>query len=176
MKDMIVKLLEGQTRLEHEVTEIKTELKKNSIGLGTIGENINIIGEVQTAHKEQHDFSFENTDALIDEKSNLIKIAVTSVSKDVKEVKESVDVIFMEKVLNEIRKFYKLNGYDFVKSININDLVEYTELSETQISKIVKELEVKGYLLEYCWKDKNGCEFYLNDLGKQKLLYTSHFI
>lgn len=171
MKDMLVKLLEGQTRLEHEVTEIKTELKKNSIGLGTIGKNINIIGEIQTANKEQHDFSFKNTNALIDGKTDLIKIDMTSVSKDVKEVKESVDVIFMEKVLNEIRKFYKLNGYDFVKSININDLVEYTELSENKISKIVKALEVKGYLIEYCWKDKNGCEFYLNDLGKQKILH-----
>lgn len=93
MKDMLVKLLEGQTRLEYEVTGIKTEVKKTSIELEAIGKNINIIVEVQTAHKEQHDFSFKNTDALIDEKTDLIETAVKSISKDVKEVMESVDVM-----------------------------------------------------------------------------------
>ncbi|MBK5201419.1 MAG: hypothetical protein JJE21_07780 [Spirochaetaceae bacterium] len=100
MKDMLVKLLEGQTRLEYEITGIKTEVtglktevKKNSIELESIGKNINIIVEVQTAHKEQHDFSFKNTDALIDKKTDLIETAVKSVSKDVKEVMESVDVM-----------------------------------------------------------------------------------
>lgn len=170
MKDMLVKLLEGQTRLEHELTEIKAEVKKNSIEIETIGKNINIIVDIQTAHKEQHDFLFKNTDSPIEEKTDLMEIVVSSVSKDVKEVDESVDVIFVEKVLNEIRRFYKLNGYDFVNPININDLVEYTKLSENEVSKVVKALEVKGYLLEFCWKDKNGCEFFLNDLGKQKLL------
>lgn len=86
LKDMLIKLLE-------DVAEIKTEVKKNSMELETIGENINIVVEVQAAHKEQHDFSFENTDALIDEKTDLLGIAVKSVSKDVNEVKESVDVM-----------------------------------------------------------------------------------
>jgi archaellum component FlaC len=86
IKDMLVKLLE-------DVAEIKTEVKKNSMELETIGKNINIVVEVQTAHKEQHDFSFKNTDALIDEKTDLLGVAVKSVSKDVKEVKESVDVM-----------------------------------------------------------------------------------
>ncbi|HEY5535241.1 MAG TPA: hypothetical protein VIL99_09945 [Ignavibacteria bacterium] len=100
IKDMLVKLLEGQNRVQNDITgikteiiEMKTEIKKNSIELETIGKNINIIVEVQTAHKEQHDFSFKNTDALIDEKTDLIETAVKSISKDVNEVKEGVDVM-----------------------------------------------------------------------------------
>ena len=78
----------------------------------------------------------------------------------------------MERVLNEIMKFYELNEYDFMNPITINDLVEFTNLSENKILKIVKELEIKGYIALLCWKDKNGCEFYLKDLGKQKILDT----
>ncbi|MCB2294519.1 hypothetical protein LGK95_13475 [Clostridium algoriphilum] len=107
IKDMLVKLLEGQNRVQNEITGIKTEItgikteiigmkteiKKNSIELETIGKNINTVVEVQTAHKEQHDFLFKNTDALIDEKTDLIETAVKSISKDVNEVKEGVDVM-----------------------------------------------------------------------------------
>jgi len=93
IKDMLVKLLEGQNRVQNEITGIKTEIKKNSIELETIGKNINIVVEVQTAHKEQHDFSFKNTDELIDEKTDLIETAVKSISKDVNGVKEGVDVM-----------------------------------------------------------------------------------
>mgnify|MGYP001597633593 CR=1 FL=1 len=171
IKDMLVKLLERQTKLEHEINEIKMELKKGSIELETILKNVNTTIDGQTAHKDQRDLLTQNTNSIIYERTELIE-AVTSVSEDVKEIKESVNVIFMEKVINEIRKFYKQNGYDFVKSVNINDLIEGTELSESQISKVVKELQLKKYILEYCWIDKNGCEFYLNDLGKEKLLPT----
>lgn len=169
IKDMLVELLEIQTKLEHDVTEIKTELEKSSIELETILKNVNTTVDGQKTYKDQRNMLTQNTNSIIYERTELIE-AVTNVSEDVKEIKESVNVIFMEKVLNEIRKFYKQNGYDFVKSVNINDLIEGTELSESQISKVVKELQVKKYILEYCWIDKNGCEFYLNDLGKQKLL------
>lgn len=43
IKDMLVKLLEGQTRLE-------TEVKKNSIILEAVQKKIDIIAEVQTSH------------------------------------------------------------------------------------------------------------------------------
>jgi len=78
----------------------------------------------------------------------------------------------MESVLNEIRRFYELSGYDFMNPITINDLVDATQLSENEILEIVKELEIKGYIAVLRWKDKNGSEFYMNDLGKQKILDT----
>jgi len=79
-------------------------------------------------------------------------------------------MIFLEKVLNIIRTFYEQTDYDFMNPITINNLVESTQLSENEISKIVKELEIKDYIAVLRWKDKEGDEFYLKDLGKQKIL------
>lgn len=100
IKDMLVKLLEGQKSLKTEVSDIKGELnelkgevKKNSMKLETIEGNITIIAEVQSGYKEQSESSFKNTDALIEEKTDLIEIAVKSVSKDINEVKESIEVL-----------------------------------------------------------------------------------
>ena len=76
----------------------------------------------------------------------------------------------MEKVLNAIRRFYEQTDYDFMDPITINDLVDVTYLSENEVLEIVKELENKGYIAVLRWKDKNGDEFYLKDLGKQKIL------
>ncbi|WP_298838756.1 hypothetical protein [Clostridium sp.] len=73
----------------------------------------------------------------------------------------------MDKVLNAIREFYKEAAYDFVKPICINSLVEMTK---DETLEIVKELKDKGYIAEINWKDGKKCEFYLNDLGKQKIL------
>jgi hypothetical protein len=171
IKDILVKLLEGQNRLEHEVSGIKIGVKKNSIELETIAKTVNRIIKVQTDHKERNDFLFKNTNEIVDEKMDSIEDAVTNVSKELKDIKEATNMIFVEKVSNEIRRFYKLNGYDFVKPVRVKDLVLYTKLYENQILKIVKELAIKGYLVEICLIDKNGCEFSLTDLGKEKLLY-----
>ena len=61
LKNMMVKVLEGHTRLESKVTSIddkliglETEVRKNSIKIETIGKHINIIEEeVQTSHNEE---------------------------------------------------------------------------------------------------------------------------
>ena len=73
----------------------------------------------------------------------------------------------MEKVLNAIREFYKENGYDYIKPIYINSLVEMTK---EETIEIVKELKDKEYIAEISWRDENKCKFYLNDFGKQKIL------
>lgn len=114
IKDILVKLLEGQNRLEGEVGGLKsdvsdlkgevsglnirvsgleTEVKKNSIELEDVNRKIDVIGEVQKAHKEQDEMAFRNTDVTIEEESDLLRTALKSVSKDVKEVKENIDVL-----------------------------------------------------------------------------------
>ena len=128
IKDILVKLLEGQNRLESDVNGLKTEVgglksdvgglksdvsdlkgevsglnirvsgletevKKNSIELEDVNRKIDVIGEVQKAHKEQDEMAFRNTDVTIEEESDLLRTALKSVSKDVKEVKENIDVL-----------------------------------------------------------------------------------
>lgn len=61
LKNMLVQILEAQTRIEGEV-------KKNSIKLETLEKNINIIAEVQTAHKEQSTKELNKLDTLINGK------------------------------------------------------------------------------------------------------------
>jgi hypothetical protein len=81
-----MKLLEGQTKLE-------TQMQKHSIILETIEKKIDIIAEVQTSHKEQSEAAFKDTNALTKEKTDVIETAVKTISKDVKEVKESIEVL-----------------------------------------------------------------------------------
>ncbi|KOA21550.1 hypothetical protein CLHOM_00090 [Clostridium homopropionicum DSM 5847] len=68
IKDILIKLLEGQTRLENEVNGVKNYIKKNLIKLEAIEKKIDIITEVQTSHKEQNEKSFKNIDSVIEEK------------------------------------------------------------------------------------------------------------
>jgi SepF-like predicted cell division protein (DUF552 family) len=95
IKDIFKKLLEGQTRLDEKVSEIETEVRKrkNSIKLENIEKNINIIAEVQTKHKELNEKEYEKTGNIIIAKTSLIETVVTNTSKDVKEVKESMEVL-----------------------------------------------------------------------------------
>ena len=93
IKDMLVKILEGQSRLESKVTGLETEARKHSVKFETIEENIKIIAELQSGHKEQNEISIKNTNSLIEEKTDLLSTAVKSVSKDVKDVKESIEVL-----------------------------------------------------------------------------------
>ncbi len=67
LKEMLVKLLEGQNRLENKFTGLETEVKKNSIKLEAIEKKIDIIAEVQTSHKEQNERSFAKA---LEEQSN----------------------------------------------------------------------------------------------------------
>ena len=86
IKAMFVKLLEGQNRLESEV-------KKNSIKLESIETKIEVIVEIQTAHKKQNEIAFKKSNSLTEEKVDLLGTSIKSVSKDVKEVKEGIDVM-----------------------------------------------------------------------------------
>ena len=86
LKDILVKLLEGQE-------ELKTEVRKNSINLENIEKKIEIISEIQTAHKEQNISQIQEVNKHIDEKIYLIGTALESTSKDVKEIKESIEVL-----------------------------------------------------------------------------------
>ena len=52
-----------------------------------------MIAEVQTAHKEQNVRAFKNSDSLKEEKVGLLGTSIKSVSRDVKEVKENIDVM-----------------------------------------------------------------------------------
>jgi len=95
-----VKLLDGQNRVETEFVKlldgqnrVEIELKKNSIKLESIETKIDIIAEVQTSHKEQNEIAFKNSDSLTEEKVDLLGTSIKSISKDVKEVKESIDVM-----------------------------------------------------------------------------------
>ncbi|MGH4049877.1 MAG: hypothetical protein ACREVX_00730 [Clostridium sp.] len=86
IKTILLKLLEGQNSVE-------TEVKKNSIKLESIETKINVIAEIQTAHKDQNEKAFRNSNSLTEEKVDLLGTSIKSISKDVKEVKENIDVM-----------------------------------------------------------------------------------
>lgn len=117
LRDMLVKLLEGQNRLATTVSGLETEVRKNSMKLEAIEKKIDIIAEVQTAHREQHERSFNqvlqeqsNTNSLVTSSLKTVSDDVIEVKKDIKELREKFDKV--EKVTIQ-------NTYDvaYLKSV-----------------------------------------------------------
>nr|WP_245331509.1 hypothetical protein [Clostridium algifaecis] len=86
VKDILVKLLEGQDRLASEV-------KKNSVKLESIEKKIDIIAEVQKSHMEQNEKAHNEIIKPLSEKVSVIELAVKDTSKDMKELKEKFDKV-----------------------------------------------------------------------------------
>lgn len=86
VKDILVKLLEGQDRLAGEV-------KKNSVKLESIEKKIDIIAEVQKSHMEQNEKAHNEIIKPLSEKVSVIELAVKDTSKDMKELKEKFDKV-----------------------------------------------------------------------------------
>ncbi|BAH06765.1 hypothetical protein CKR_1714 [Clostridium kluyveri NBRC 12016] len=93
VNDKVNNLSEGQNNLTNEVSSLKGEVRKNSIKLESIEKKIDIIAEVQTAHKEQDVRGFQGISNSIKDKDSLISSAVKDISKDVKELKQGQDEI-----------------------------------------------------------------------------------
>ena len=98
VKEILVKLLEGQTRLEDKVNGIESkvsglesEVRKNSIKLEAIERKIDVIAEVQTAHKEQNEKEHNEVIEPLRTKVDVIELAVKAISKDMKELKDKFD-------------------------------------------------------------------------------------
>ena len=118
-------LKEGQTRIETEVsvlkegqTRIETKVLNNTIKLEDIEKKINIIAEVQTAHKEQNE---RHSNIIIqeqDDMNTLLTISLKSVSDDVVEVKG--DVKELKENFHRVEKVTMQNTYDvaYLKSVN----------------------------------------------------------
>lgn len=68
-------------------------VKKNSLKLESIESKLNTLEEVQTAHKEQNTNEVIEINKNLDEKTDLIETAVKSISKDTKEIKDSIEVL-----------------------------------------------------------------------------------
>ena len=110
LRDMLTRLLEGQTRLE-------TEIRNNSIKIEDVEKKINIIAEVQTAHKEQNERNLNNilqeqnnTNSLLTSSLKLVSDNVVEVKQDIQELKEKFD---------KVEKVTMQNTYDvaYLKSV-----------------------------------------------------------
>lgn len=93
IKKMLVQLMEGQTEIKIDLKEVKQKLGKVEITQEVMQKDIKTLLEGQEAHNEQNNRLFTNTDALVDEKIDLIETAIKSVSKNTKEIKESIEVL-----------------------------------------------------------------------------------
>lgn len=93
IKKILMQLMEGQTEIKGKIESIDYRLTKVELTQEEIKKDVKVIGEVQSAHKEQNEISSRNTDALIEEKNDLLVTATKSISKDLREVQESIDVL-----------------------------------------------------------------------------------
>ena len=85
VNDKVNNLSEGQNNLTNEVSSLKGEVRKNSIKLESIEKKIDIIAEVQTAHKEQNVRGFQGISDSIKDKE--LKQGQDEIKEDIKKVK-----------------------------------------------------------------------------------------
>lgn len=117
LKDMLIKILEGQDRLEAKVSGLETEVNKNSVKLESIEKKIDIISEVQIAHKEQNDRSYGKMLQEQENKNTLITASLQHVSDDVADIKK--DIKDLNEKFDKVEKVTMLNTYDitYLKSV-----------------------------------------------------------
>ncbi len=117
LKNMLTKLLEGQDRLEMKVSgiearisELEAVVKKTSLKLEEIDNKIDIIVEVQAAHKEQDNRSFEKALLGQDNTNTLVIRSLQALSDDVIEIKKDIEQI--KEKFDQVEKVTMQNTYD----------------------------------------------------------------
>jgi chromosome segregation ATPase len=98
--EMLVKLTEGQTginnrfdKIDNRLDKIDNRLNKIELVQEEIKTKVITLGELHQAHEEQQGRLFGHIDNIVSEKIDVIETAVKSVSKDTKEIKESIEVL-----------------------------------------------------------------------------------
>ncbi|MGH4049785.1 MAG: hypothetical protein ACREVX_00265 [Clostridium sp.] len=111
-------LKEEMEPMKQGINQIETKVDKNTIMLEDLNKKVQIIAEVQSAHKEQGD---QNYKIILKEQINngtLLGNSLKNVSADVKEVK--IDVIELKETVEGIRK--DLNAVEIITSKNWNEI------------------------------------------------------
>lgn len=99
LKNMLVDISEWQKRIELKVDGLESKVdgleskldgleivvNKNTIKLESMEKKIDIIAEVQTAHKEQTARMIEEDSKYLSEKLDIVEIATRRISSDVNE-------------------------------------------------------------------------------------------
>lgn len=100
LNDKVTNLSEGQDSLKNEVqnlskgqNSLKSEVQKNSIKLESIENKIDTIAEVQKNHMDQNEKAHKEIIKPLDEKVDVIGLAVKNTSKDMKELKDKFDKV-----------------------------------------------------------------------------------
>lgn len=83
--------------MEQELIEMlkrmESKIDKNAITLENLTKKVETIAETQTSHGEQNERQFNKVINIMNEKTNLLEGALTNVSKDTSEIKESIEVL-----------------------------------------------------------------------------------
>lgn len=79
--------------LKEELEPIKDQLNKNTIILEDMRTDIKTIAEVQKSHMDQNEKAHIEVVKPLNEKVDVIELAVKDISKDAKELKEKFDKV-----------------------------------------------------------------------------------
>ena len=117
--NMMRALLEEEMEpMKQGINQIERKVDKNTIMLEDLNKKVEIISEVQTAHKEQAE---RDSKIILEEQINngtLIGDSLKNVSADVKEVK--TDILELKGTVEGIEK--DLNAVEIITSKNWNEI------------------------------------------------------
>lgn len=104
-------------QMDNRIDTIDNKINKNTILLEQLNKKVEIVAEVQTAHKEQNEQMFETIQNEHENKTTLITSSLKSVSDDVIEVKSNVKEL--KEKFDKVEKVTIQNTYDvaYLKSV-----------------------------------------------------------
>lgn len=93
LEKMYLDFNERFTSIEKTTSEIKSQVDKNSLMLEKIQGDIKTLAEVQSSFSEQLDRAKDKEGKTLGERLEIIELAVTTTSKSVNELVDTIDVI-----------------------------------------------------------------------------------
>lgn len=100
IESLLIQILENQTSMKSDICNLtnkfdnlENKVDKNSLMLEKMQTDIKILAEVQSSFSEQLGRAKDNEGRTLGESLDIIELAVTSTSKSVTELVETIDVI-----------------------------------------------------------------------------------
>lgn len=93
IESLLVQILESQTEIKSDICDLTNKVDKNTIMLEKMQTDIKTLAEIQSSFADQLDKAKDKDGKSLDERLDVIELAVTTSSKSINEISDKLDII-----------------------------------------------------------------------------------